>query len=397
MNAPPDTRRPAGAPDPGEMHEAPFLHAAEDVTRIHRVMLCPALAVLAAGTALFGWRAAATAAVAAASCVAFQWLCWRMTRRPELRRHEQAWLTGTLLALTLPPFVPWYVPVIAAAFAVGLGAAPGGLVRRGLWQGVLIGRLAVAVILPDTVINPQTWPVLLDGHSFGGDITRVAPPSGADPAPHARAPHARRAATPRAILSALTDRSGSCAAMLRVEPGRPPGQTPVINRLPAPYDLIFGARAGPIGGTCAAMLLAVGVYLIYRNYVRWYVPAVMLAAAWCAAAAGPVWLAGPDGAVRTVWVPLLAEGADVGLLYCACQMLGGDLLLAALLVAVSMTTRPIGPWARVIFAAGCGALVMAGQMYTTWGPSAFAAVAVMETLTPALDALWRRRAFGMRR
>ena len=109
MNAPADMARP---PDRGPVSAGPFLHAAEDVRRMNLVMLCSALALLAAGAALFGWRAAAVAAVAIVSCATFQWLCWRLTHRPELRRREQAWLTGALVALTLPPFVPWYVPVI---------------------------------------------------------------------------------------------------------------------------------------------------------------------------------------------------------------------------------------------------------------------------------------------
>ena len=310
-------------------------------------------------------------------------------------RRQHAFQIGLIAersgVLTLPPFVPWYVPVIASAFAIGLGAAPGGLCKRGLWQGVLIGRLAVAVILPDGVINPQAWPVLLGGHSLGGDITRAAPPRGGN-----QPPHARRVATPRAILSGLTDRTGAYGALLRTDPDSPKHGPSVINRLPRPYDLVFGHRAGLIGSVCTAMLLAVAVYFAHRNYVRWYILAVMLISAWCIAAVGPVWLAGADGAVREVWMPLLAEGLDVGLLYCACQMLGGDLLLAVLLVAMSMTTRPMTPLGRVIFAAGCGALVMAGQMYTAWGPSAFAALLIMETFTPALDALWRRRAFGTR-
>lgn len=400
MSAPADITRPAGdqrfaprePPGPG-----PFLHSGEDARRMHLVMLRPALAVLVAGAALCGWRSAAVAAISIGSCVAFQWVLGRLTRRAELRRGEQACLVGTLLALTLPPFVPWYVPVLAAAFAMALGATPFALCRRGLWQAVVIGRFAVAVIVPAGIMAPQAWPVLLDGPDFAADITRLAAPPDAL-APHADlAPHAIGARTPRDILSGLTDGSGTYGSLLRADSLGPAAAPSVLDRLPAPRELILGRRPGLIGSTCAALLLAAAVYLIYRHYVPWYVPAVMLLSAWCVAAVGPVWFSGPADGAEVVWTPLLREALAVGLLYCACQMFAGQLLLAVLLVSASMTTRPVTARGGVVFAAGCGALVMAGQMYTTWGGAAFAAIMVMETFTPALDTVWLQRPFGMKR
>jgi len=366
----------------------PFLHSGENVRHMRLVLLKVAVALLGVGAALFGWRVLQVGALCLAACLVVQWVCWRLTRGPWLGRRCEACLTGVLLALTLPPFVPWYVPLIAAGFAMVLGAAPAGACRRRLWQGVLVGRLAVAVIVPGQVAIPSTAPILLDGLSITGDITRVAPV--VEPGHAHAAPDAVYVPNRRAVLAGLTDcEHPAYGALLRGRRKAPTAAPAVLDRLGGPADLILGFRPGPIGGTCAAMLIVVGLYLVYRWYVRWYVLVVMLAAAWCTAAIGPIWLVGPDRAVRTVWMPLLAEGLDTGLIYCAAQMLCGDLLLAVLLVAVLAPMRPLTRGGQVAFALACGIAVMAGQMYTTWGPAAFAALLAVETLGGAMG--WMRR------
>lgn len=383
----------ARASEPTAPGCGPFLHSVENVRHMRLVLLRSAAVLLVVGAALFGWRALQVAAICVGTCLVVQWVCWRLTRRAWLERAAEACLTGVLLALTLPPFVPWYVPLIAGAFAVVLGAAPAGACRRRLWQGVLVGRLAVAVIVPAEVAIPSTAPVLLNGLSITGDITRVEPKAGPGDGAAEVGSDAVYVPYPRAVLAGLTDRDYPVYGALLRGRGKAPSTAPaVLERLGGPDDLILGFRPGPIGGTCAAMLIAVGLYLVYRWYVRWYVPVVMLAAAWCTAAIGPVWLVGPDGAARTIWMPLLAEGVDTGLLYCAGQMLSGDLLLAALLVAVLAPMRPLTRGRQVVFALACGVAVMAGQMYTSWGPAAYAALLGVETLGGAMELMKRRKA-----
>jgi len=376
---------------PATLRCGPFVHSAENVRHMRMVLLRCAVVLLGIGAVLFGWRALQVAGICVGACLAVQWVCWRLTRRPWLTRRVEACLTGVLLALTFPASVSWYVPLIAAVFAMILGAAPAGAARRRLWQGVLLGRLAVAVIVPGQFGLPPSSPMLVNGLSIMGDITQttVTPEPGRPDV----APDAVNEPNPRFVLSGLTDPDHPVYSALLRGRGKAPSATPaVFDRLREPGDMVRGFRPGTIGGTCAAMLLAVGVYLVYRGYVRGYVLVLMLAAAWCTAAVGPIWLVGPERAVRTVWTPLLAEGLDTGLLYCAAQMLSGDLLLAMLLVAVLAPMRPLTKGGQAVFALVCGFAVMAGQMYTTWGPIAFAVLLAVETLGGAIHLVKRRMA-----
>jgi Na+-translocating ferredoxin:NAD+ oxidoreductase RnfD subunit len=114
------------------------------------------------------------------------------------------------------------------------------------------------------------------------------------------------------------------------------------------------------------------------------------------AAVAPINLAGPNDSVSTVWFPLWSEGLDVGITYVTFQIISGGLVLAAFFLATEMTSRPVTTGGQIIFGIGCGALAMGLQLYTAMGIAAFMAVLAMNTLTPAIDALWRPRVFGRR-
>ncbi len=110
-------RRHFPLPDP------PWMRAPEAVSTIYRVTLAAAGMPLTAGIVLMGWRAAHVAAIAVGSCVVVEKVYYRVTRQPVMLGSSHAVLTGMLLALTLPAFVPWYVPLMGAVFGIILGKA----------------------------------------------------------------------------------------------------------------------------------------------------------------------------------------------------------------------------------------------------------------------------------
>jgi Na+-translocating ferredoxin:NAD+ oxidoreductase RnfD subunit len=123
----------------------------------------------------------------------------------------------------------------------------------------------------------------------------------------------------------------------------------------------------------------------------------MLLAAWATAAIAPIYLAGPNDTVRTLWLPLLSpEGLDAALTYVNYQVMAGELALAVVLVSAEMTSRPVTTGGQVLFGLGCGTLAMLLQMYTSIPIPCMMAVLAMNTLTPTIDRLWRPRVFGTR-
>ena len=379
--------------------ESPFLRAPESVRTVFTVTFVAACGPLLAGLIFFGYRAAMVTVISVVSCAVIERLYYRVTRVPALLGRSHAYLTGLLLALTLPPFVQWYVPVVAAAFAIIVGKAVFGGVGHFLWQPALLGRLAVAVMFP-AMMNPSSWPLLAQNKILFGDVTLHSPAANYRHWRHTPAVKGKDAfelKPPSKILAGLTDAEApSFSALAKVPMEIPRAAPAVLAKLPRISDLFYGARPGGIGETCAVIIMVAGLYLIYRNYIKWQLPVCFIAAAWCVAAVAPIHLAGPNATTKTVWWPLLTEGLDVGFIYLAYQILSGELLLAAFFLATEMTSRPVTTGGQVIFGVGCGTVAMLLRLYLDVPIPAYLAVLAMNTLTPAIDATWRPRVFGHR-
>ena len=385
---------------------APFVRAPERARTLFLVTLGAACGPLLAGVALFGYHAAMVAALSVTGCIVAEQLYYRVTRAPALLGRSHACLTGVLLALTLPAFVPWYVPLVAAAFAIIVAKAVFGGVGHFLWQPALVGRLAVAVLFPVALTMPfpshrNAWPVLARDKLLTGDVMnvrRVQNYKGWQKTPAPPGADALLLNQPTTILNGLmkpADPAFSALANMPSGPDAVPGAKPTaLSQLPPISDLLYGGRPGSLGETCAVVIVIAGLYLVYRNYVKWQLPLAFLASACCVLAIAPICLAGPNQVTKTVWYPLVAEGLDVGFVYVSYQILSCELLLAAFFFATEMTSRPVTTGGQVIFGLGCGALAMLLKLYLDVPVPCFMAVLAMNTLTPAIDSIWRPRVFG---
>ncbi len=395
--------------------QAPLLRAPEKIRSIFTVTIAAACLPLAAGILYFGYHALFISALSILSCVTIEWLYYRVSHSPALFGRAHAYLTGVLLALSLPPFTPWYMVIIGSAFAILVGKAVFGGVGHFLWQPALVGRFAVAVIMPALAqlapagdagkamtLTPERWPVLAQDHLLMGDVDNVArdrlypyrgwrdrsAPAGAD---GFAMPH------PATTLAPLTRGEEPAYSALANPYSDIPNRKPAaLTLLPPIGDLLFGARPGGIGETCAAIIIVAGLYLVYRNYVKWQLPLAFLATAGLVAAIAPVQFAGPNRTVEWVWMPMFIEGLDVGFTYVCYQILSGATLLAAFFFATEMTSSPVTTGGQVIFGVGAGLLAMLLQLYYDTAIPAYLAVLAMNTLTSSIDAVWLPRVFGQR-
>jgi electron transport complex protein RnfD len=385
--------------------ESPFLRAPEAARTVFLVTFGAAFCSLLAGMVLFGWRSAVVAGVAICGCALIERVYYFISRTPAMLGRSHAYLTGLLLALTLPAYVPWYVPLVAAAFAIIVGKGVFGGVGHFIWQPALVGRLAVAVLFPTIIASPVpdspgTGPVLARNRLLIGDIRNYTYAAGmhdwssrAAPS-HADAFLVRRAA---ATLKDLSDPRHAAFAALAERTRESSQHGPLaIMHLPPLNEMIIGARPGGIGETCIVIIVVAGLYLVYRNYVRLALPLTMLAAAAAVAAVAPIYFVGPQDTVVRESLPLTAEGLDVGLIYVAYQLLSGGLFLAAFFLATEMTSRPVTAGGQVIFAASAGALAMFLKLYVNTPIPAYMAVLAANTMSQTIDRFWRPRVLGQK-
>lgn len=334
----------------------PFAH---DRSTVNRVMLQVCLALVPTtlfGLYMFGWPAINLWLVTCVAALATEAVCLKLLAQP-LRRllDGSALLTGWLLALSLPPWAPWWIGVGGSVFAIGIGKQLYGGIGQNPFNPAMLARVALLIAFP---LQMTTWalpqpllsagtPGLFDGLA----ITFAGAPL----------PDGTTGATALGNLKTELTLKHSVESILD-------GNFDLLQAL-------LGHSAGSLGETSELLILIGGLWLISRRIIHWQIPVSMVLA-----------------------VVLLASFANLvnperypGALF---HLSSGGLLLGALFIATDPVSSPISHWGRLIFGAGCGILV---YVIRTWGnfPEAVAfAVLFMNSLTPLIDRYWRPRAYG---
>jgi electron transport complex protein RnfD len=101
----------------------PHVAAVNSVDKIMRKVIIALLPAAGFGVLLFGWPALYLSAVTVIAAMLFEAVCLKLKGANALTylRDGSAILTGLLVAMTLPPWAPWWVGVAGAAIAIVLG------------------------------------------------------------------------------------------------------------------------------------------------------------------------------------------------------------------------------------------------------------------------------------
>ena len=281
---------------------------------------------------VFGIPALVTMLLCVGAAVAAEGLIQKWQAKEVTVSDGSAVLTGLLLAMNIPATLPWYMSIIGSVVAVAIAKHTMGGLGYNIFNPALIGR---AFLLASWPVAMTTWP------AARASIDGVT------------------SATPLGILKMqgyqqLVDSFGTHAELYR--------------------SLLFGTRGGSAGESSALLLLAGGIYLIYRGYIHWQVPAVMIGSVGiCGWAFGGAGLFSGD--------PLL-------------HMMSGGLILGAFFMATDMVTIPLTVKGQVVFAAGAGLLVVLIRLIGGYPEGVCYAILLMNAVTPLIDMLIKPVKFG---
>ena len=187
---------------------SPHIHSPLDTQKIMGWVLAALAPAGLAGVYFFGARAAVVMAVCVISCVAFEYLWQKLTKRTVTVDDLSAAVTGLLLAYNLPPTIPFWMAVIGCLFSI--------IVVKQLYGG--LGCNIVNPALAGRAMMLTSWPVPMTTWTLDGV-------SGA---------------TPLAMIKAGT-----------------------LDDLPRWSDMFIGHVGGCIGETSAAALLVGFAILLY--------------------------------------------------------------------------------------------------------------------------------------
>lgn len=317
---------------------SPHLRDNESVSKIMWNVVLALMPATIFGVLNFGLPALLTLVVSIATTVAAEAAIQTWQKVEVTVNDGSAVLTGLLLALTLPPTIPWYMPVLGGIVAIGIAKHTLGGLGYNIFNPAHVGR---ALLLLSWPIAMTTWAVTRLGHH--GDLGAALGTWGQV--------DATAGATPLNILKqqghdALVASFGSQSDLYQ--------------------SMFFGFRGGSLGETSALLLLIGGVYLIVRGYVKWQVPVLMIGTVGLL-----TWVFGGHDALFT----------GDGLFH----MMAGGLIIGAFFMATDMVTIPTTALGQVIFAVGVGALTTLIRLKGGYPEGVCYAILLMNAVTPLID------------
>ena len=356
---------------------SPHIREGETVSRIMWTVNLTLLPVGIGSLFIFGWYAGAVILASVVSCVFFEALWQRLSGKPIAVADGSAVITGMLLAFILPPNVPLFVVVVSSAFGILIAKQIFGGLGHNIWNPALAGRAFVQLAYP-AFVTPSAWPIVTgSGFSRIFQDVRNVTPAGASP----QGFDAVSMATPL-----------SSDALASLVPG---ADGSVHAAYPSLKALFLGNIPGCIGETSALLIIIGGVFLIYKGYINWKVPAVYLGTLFVLAFVVPSWKV--PGARAFGGLPDYAVGLDAPgrFFFPLYQVLTGGVMLGAFFMATDMVTTPITSRGQVIFALGCGVITWAIRLYGHGFPEGCCyAILLMNTTTPIIDRYTRPVKYG---
>lgn len=346
---------------PPPLVAGPFLKQSPSVGRIMAIVMAALAPATLFGLFEFGWPAVNLFAVTIAAAVlseAASLLVMGKPVRPALT-DGSAVLSGWLLAMTLPPWAPWWIGVIGSVFAIVLGKQLFGGLGQNLFNPAMVARVVLLISFPLQMTHFVAPHPLVGGGAVGFlDGLAITFGYGA------------------AQVDAVS--SASVLGHLKTELGRGIAWGDAFQAAFNLKDVALGTKPGSLGETSAPLLLLGGALLLGTRIITWHIPAAMLGAIAVLAA---LFNALDPAHYPDMWVHLLS----------------GATLLGAFFIATDLVTSPVSPLGKIVFGAGCGTLVYIIRTWAGYPEGVAFAVLLMNAATPLIDRYLKPRVYGRTR
>ena len=245
---------------------SPHIHGGESSRRIMGDVVLALLPALAVSTYILGLRVLFITAVAVVSCVAFEYLINRLfLKRKSTIGDLSAVVTGVLLAFNLPVGIPWWIVIIGALVAIGIGKMTFGGLGCNPFNPALTGRIFLLIAYPVQMTDWTTGvPDALSGSTLLADV--------------------------KYNTSLLAD----------------------VDFL----QMLGGHMNGSMGEIGALALILGGIYLLWRKVISWHIPVAVLGTMAIVAACVGLGMGG-ELVYQLPLFHILAGGALLGAIYMA--------------------------------------------------------------------------------
>lgn len=335
---------------------SPHAHAGSSVNGIMFDVCLALIPCTGMGFYLFGWPAAYLWLVTCATAIVTEMLCL-LLRGTSLHSamDGSALLTGWLIALTLPPWAPWWIGVGGSVFAIAIGKQLYGGVGMNLFNPAMLARVGLLIAFPLQMTSwIQPLPVAGLAYPDAQQSWNITFGSGFDIDGYTGA-------------TAL----GEFKTALTLKQSAPT----ILAEHYVWWQSLLGLHAGSLGETSELMVLLGAAWLLWRRIIGWEIPLALLLTL----------------AFLTVVAAVVNPLQQAGPLF---HLTSGGVLLGAFFIATDPVTSPISRTAKLLFGAGCAVVIFVVRLWGGFPEAVGFAVLFMNALTPLLDKAFKPRVYG---
>ncbi len=339
---------------------APYAHNESSVTRTMTLVMLALTPATLVGLYQFGWPAIFLFFITITSALIAEALCLMIAKKPVWLHlaDGSAIVSAWIVALTLPPWAPWWIGVSGALIAIIIGKQIFGGIGQNVFNPAMVARVMLLV-------------------SFPLEMTRfldVRPLFSAAAPGFVQSLHITFASNVN--FDSLSSASVLGFVRMQLSQGHP--LSDILTTAYHPLSLFLGTANGSLGETSALAILAGGLFLIYKRIITWHAPVSMIAS--MVVIAGIFHLISPERYPDPVY-----------------HLVSGAFMLGAFFIATDYVTIPSTLTGRMIFGAGCGALVFVIRSWAAFPEGVAFSILLMNALTPVIDYYVKPRIFGRTR
>ncbi|MBP3455168.1 MAG: RnfABCDGE type electron transport complex subunit D [Alistipes sp.] len=312
---------------------SPHVHGDDSTRGIMADVILALVPALVVSTWVLGFNVLLITAVSVVSCVLFEYLIQKYMLRGRTTVGDlSAVVTGVLLAFNLPASIPWWIVVIGAFVAIGIGKMTFGGLGKNPFNPALTGRIFLLIAYPVQMTSFAVVPAHGSVDAFSG-----------------------------ATMLTQIKESGM-------------GIMDNVDFM----QMLGGVMNGSMGEIGALALILGGIYLLWRKVITWHIPVAVLGTMAVFAA-----FAGMGHGSLVYELPLF-------------HLLAGGALLGAIFMATDYSTSPMTHRGMLIYGVGIGALTMIIRLWGSYPEGMSFAIFIMNATVPLINKYCRPVRFGVK-
>ncbi len=316
---------------------SPHIYTDQSVPKLMYGVIVSLLPVLGVSVFYFGIGMIIVTTVSIASCILFEYLIQKYILKVKPTHLDgSALLTGLLLAFCLPANIPFWMVMVGALAAVGIGKMTFGGLGNNIFNPALVGRVFLFISFP---VAMTAWPVPGQWMQYTDAVT---------------------GATPLGLM-----KEGLAIKTV--------GE--IMPEIPVVLNLFMGKMMGSAGEVSALALLVGMLYMMYRKIISWHIPVSILGTVFIFT--GILWLINPDRFADPLF-----------------HLLTGGLMLGAIYMATDYVTSPMTGKGMLIYGVGIGIVTVLIRTFGAYPEGVQFAILIFNGFTPLINKFVKPKRFG---